>query len=91
LADRFIDVAVVVPVAEIDTASDPSQFLFEKMRVSATILCEEQGLGLRTDRAPEILFQQAQRRLPGDLGGEDCPVCGEEFLLLASRWAVTTS
>jgi hypothetical protein len=46
------------------------------MRDSADRLCAEIGARLRTDRAPEIVVQEAQHPLLGD------------FTLFASRWAV---
>jgi hypothetical protein len=49
--------------------------VLERMRDSADRLCAERGARLRTDRAPEIIVQQAMHPLLGDM------------TLFASRWA----
>jgi hypothetical protein len=74
--DTFVDVRLEVPVRELAALGDdgPRQVV-ERMRDSADRLCAERGGRLRTDRAPELIVQEAQHPLLGD------------FTLFASRWA----
>ena len=76
MRDTFVDVRLEVPVRELAALPDASQQVLERMRDSADRLCEERGARLRTDRAPEIVIQQAMHPLMGDM------------TLFASRWAV---
>jgi hypothetical protein len=74
--DTFVDVRLEVSTRELaDLGLDASQQVLERMRDSADRLCEERGARLRTDRAPEIVVQQAMHPLLGDM------------TLFASRWA----
>jgi hypothetical protein len=74
--DTFVDVRLEVPTRELaGLGDDASQQVLERMRDSADRLCAERGARLRTDRAPEIVVQEAQHPLLGD------------FTLFASRWA----
>ena len=75
MRDVYVDVLLEVPLAELAGLHDASQQVLERMRDSADRLCAEQGARLRTDRAPEIVIQQAQHTLLGDM------------TLFASRWA----
>jgi hypothetical protein len=74
--DTFVDVRLEVPTHELQGLSDAATQVLERMRDSADRLCAESGARLRTDRAPEIVVQEAQHPLLGD------------FTLFASRWAV---
>ena len=76
MRDTFVDVRLEVPVRELAALPDASQQVLERMRDSADRLCAESGARLRTDRAPEIIVQQAMHPLLGDM------------TLFASRWAV---
>jgi hypothetical protein len=76
MRDAFVDVRLEVPTHELQGLSDASTQVLERMRDSADRLCAESGARLRTDRAPEIVVQEAQHPLLGD------------FTLFASRWAV---
>lgn len=76
MRDTFIDVRLEVPVRELAALRDASQQILERMRDSADRLCAEHGARLRTDRAPEIIVEQAMHPLLGDM------------TLFASRWAV---
>lgn len=75
MRDTFVDVRLEVSTQELATLPDPSTAVFERMRDSADRLCTENGARLRTDRAPEIVVQQAMHPLLGDM------------TLFASRWA----
>ena len=76
MRDTFVDVRLEVPVRELAALPDAGQQVLERMRDSADRLCAESGARLRTDRAPEIVVQQAMHPLLGDM------------TLFASRWAV---
>jgi hypothetical protein len=74
--DTFVDVRLEVSTRELSgLGDDASQQVLERMRDSADRLCAERGARLRTDRAPEIIVQQAMHPLLGDM------------TLFASRWA----
>jgi hypothetical protein len=74
--DTFVDVRLEVSTRELaGLGDDASQQVLERMRDSADRLCAERGARLRTDRAPEIVVQQAMHPLLGDM------------TLFASRWA----
>jgi hypothetical protein len=76
MRDAFVDVRLEVPAYELQGLPDAATQVIERMRDSADRLCAESGARLRTDRAPEIVVQEAQHPLLGD------------FTLFASRWAV---
>jgi hypothetical protein len=76
MRDTFVDVRLEVPTHELQGLPDGATQVLERMRDSADRLCAESGGRLRTDRAPEIVVQEAQHPLLGD------------FTLFASRWAV---
>jgi len=76
MRDLFVDVRLEVPVRELAALPDASQQVLERMRDSADRLCADSGARLRTDRAPEIIVEQAMHPLLGDM------------TLFASRWAV---
>lgn len=75
MRDTFVDVRLEVPTRELAGLQDAGTQVLERMRDSADRLCEDSGARLRTDRAPEILVQQAMHPLLGDM------------TLFASRWA----
>ena len=76
MRDTFVDVRLEVPTRELLALHDAPQQVLERMRDSADRLCADSGARLRTDRAPEVIVQEAQHPLLGD------------FTLFASRWAV---
>ena len=77
MRDAFVDVTLEVPAAELVRLSDPTAFLYERMRDRADALCAESGARLRTDRAPEVIVQEGRH-----------PLLGLDVTLVASRWAV---
>lgn len=76
MRDTFVDVRLEVTTRELASLPDAETQVFERMRDSADRLCAENGAQLRTDRAPEIIVEQAMHPLLGDM------------TLFASRWAV---
>jgi hypothetical protein len=75
--DLFVDVRLEVPTRELlALGEDGPRQVVERMRDSADRLCAEQGARLRTDRAPELLVNDAIHPLLGDM------------TLFASRWPV---
>lgn len=77
MADRFVEVLLEVPVAELARLHDPTGELYERMRVAAEVKCAEVGGRVDAGLGPvEVLVQQARHPLVGD------------FTLVASRWAV---
>lgn len=76
MRDTFVDVRLEVPTSELRGLPDAAQQVVERMRDAADRLCAESGARLRTDRAPELIVQEAQHPLLGD------------FTLFASRWDV---
>jgi hypothetical protein len=77
MRDAFVDVTLELPITELSTVTNPSNFVLEKMRDEADRLCDEAKARLRTDRAPEIQVNQAIEARTG-----------RTMLLCASRWAV---
>lgn len=84
MKDTFLDVEVAIPSAGLadnlfttELKDELATEVVEKCRVKADEVARGVGGRVRTDRAPEFYI-----RTGGDL------VSGEEFLLVASRWAV---
>jgi hypothetical protein len=73
--DVFVDVLLEVPARELLMLDDPARVVWERMREAADVKCAAAGARLRTDRAPEVLVQEARHLLGGDV------------TLVASRWA----
>jgi hypothetical protein len=78
--DQFVDILLEVPAYELADLQDPSQELYEVMRVAAQKKCAEIGARIDAGLGPvEVLVQHAQHPLLGD------------YALVASRWAVVAS
>jgi hypothetical protein len=77
MRDLFVDVLLEVPKADLSAQTDPTKYLFDRMRESADKLCAERGAKLRTDRTPEVVIREGQHTL-----------LGIDMTLVASRWAV---
>lgn len=75
----FVEVLLEVPTRELAGLHDPTQELYERMRVAAQAKCAEVGARIDAGLGPvEILVQEARHALLGDM------------TLVASRWAVVT-
>lgn len=77
MRDSFVDVALEVPARTLLLERDPTRFVFESMRDKAEQLCERNYGRLRTDRAPEIIVENAVDA-----------ATGVDMVLCASRWPV---
>lgn len=75
MRDVFVDVLLEVPSRELRGLHDPAGEVLERLRVKADQFCADSGARLRTDRAPEIIVNEAIHPLLGDM------------TLFASRWA----
>lgn len=77
MAGRYVEVLLEVPVKELAALHDPTQELYEKMRLAAQEKAAEVGKRVDAGEGPvEVVVQQARHPLMGD------------FTLVASRWAV---
>jgi hypothetical protein len=61
--DVFVDVLLEVPARELLMLDDPTRAVWERMRQAADAKCAQAGARLRTDRAPEVLVQEARHPL----------------------------
>ncbi len=77
MRDSFVDVTLEVPARTLMLERDPTRFVFESMRDKAEQLCERNYGRLRTDRAPEIIVENAVDASTG-----------ADMVLCASRWPV---
>lgn len=77
MPEQFVEVLLEVPTRELAGLHDPTQELYEKMRVAAQQKCGEVGRRVDSGLGPvEVLVQEGQHPLIGNV------------TLVASRWAV---
>lgn len=77
MRDEFVEVLLEVPASELVGLHDPTQELYEAMRLAADEKCAAVGARIDAGLGPvEVLVQQARHPLLGDM------------TLVASRWAV---
>jgi hypothetical protein len=77
MREEFVEVLLEVPVKELATLHDPTQELYEAMRIAADRKCAEVGRRVHAATGPvEVRVQEARHPLIGDM------------TLVASRWRV---
>lgn len=76
MRDVFVVVQMEFDTLALAREADPAKFVLEASRAEADLLCERSGARLRTDRAPELIVQRAQRK-----------DTGASVVTVDSRWA----
>lgn len=75
--EKFVEVLLEIPTRELARLDDPTQEIYERMRLAAVEKTAEAGGRVDAGLGPvEVLVQEARHALLGD------------FTLVASRWAV---
>lgn len=77
MKDIFVDVQMEFDQIALAGVDDPSRYVIEASRAEAELLCEKSRATLRTDRPPEIVISEAQRK-----------DTSARVVLVATRWAV---